>query len=125
MLQAGSARSGSLRILRFRQAAAIAGVLFARSYERAQAIHQAMISRGFEGRLPAIRQAPFGLADLCFGVGATAVVISGSGGLPMGMIVEVRDLSFTYEDGTRALKGIDFDLEEGQSSGLNGRERIR
>jgi cobalt/nickel transport system permease protein len=53
MRQAGSSRGGSLGKLRFRQAAAAAGVLFARSYARAEAIHRAMLSRGFEGRLPA------------------------------------------------------------------------
>jgi cobalt/nickel transport system permease protein len=58
MRQAGSARGGatgmqSLGKLGFRQAAAAAGVLFARSYARAEAIHRAMLSRGFEGRLPA------------------------------------------------------------------------
>lgn len=53
MRQAGSARGGSLGTLQFRQAAAAAGVLFARSYARAEAIHRAMLSRGFEGRLPA------------------------------------------------------------------------
>jgi cobalt/nickel transport system permease protein len=76
MLQAGSARAGSLRVLRLCRAAAIAGVLFARSYARARAIHRAMISRGFEGRLPAMRQTPFRLSDICFGVGAVAVVIA-------------------------------------------------
>jgi cobalt/nickel transport system permease protein len=76
MLQAGSARAGSLRTLRFRQAGAIAGVLFARSYARAQAIHRAMISRGFEGRLPAVRQAPLRFADACFGAAAVAAAIA-------------------------------------------------
>lgn len=52
MRQAGSARGGALRTLQFRQAAAAAGVLFARAYARAEAIHRAMLSRGFEGRLP-------------------------------------------------------------------------
>lgn len=54
MRQAASARGGSTGIgrLRFGQAAAAAGVLFARSYARAEAIHRAMLSRGFEGRLP-------------------------------------------------------------------------
>jgi cobalt/nickel transport system permease protein len=53
MRQAGSVRGGSLRVFRFRQAAAAAGALFARSYARAEAIHRAMLSRSFEGRLPA------------------------------------------------------------------------
>ena len=53
MRQAGSARGGALRTLQFRQAAAAAGVLFGRSYARAESIHRAMLSRGFEGHLPA------------------------------------------------------------------------
>lgn len=36
------------------------------------------------------------------------------------MMVEVRDLVFTYEDGTQALKGIDFELEEGCTVALMG-----
>src|SRR5579863_7179610 len=31
----------------------------------------------------------------------------------MSRIVEVRNLSYTYEDGTRALDAVDFDLEGG------------
>jgi energy-coupling factor transporter ATP-binding protein EcfA2 len=38
----------------------------------------------------------------------------------MSLIVEVRDLFFTYEDGTQALKGIDFDLEDGATVALFG-----
>jgi cobalt/nickel transport system ATP-binding protein len=37
-----------------------------------------------------------------------------------GNIVEVSDLSFTYEDGTAALKGVDFELENGVSIALLG-----
>jgi energy-coupling factor transporter ATP-binding protein EcfA2 len=36
------------------------------------------------------------------------------------MIVEVRDLRFTYEDGTQALNGVNFDLEEGRTVALMG-----
>jgi cobalt/nickel transport system ATP-binding protein len=35
-------------------------------------------------------------------------------------IVEVRNLHYTYEDGTVALKGIDFDLEDGVTVALLG-----
>ncbi len=35
-------------------------------------------------------------------------------------IVEVRDLSYTYEDGTQALRGIDFELEDGATVALLG-----
>jgi cobalt/nickel transport system ATP-binding protein len=38
----------------------------------------------------------------------------------MGSIVEVRNLHYTYEDGTPALKGIDFDLESGETVALLG-----
>jgi len=38
----------------------------------------------------------------------------------MSAIVEVRGLRYTYEDGTEALKGIDFDLEDGATVALLG-----
>jgi cobalt/nickel transport system ATP-binding protein len=38
----------------------------------------------------------------------------------MSAIVLVRDLHYTYEDGTRALQGIDFDLADGASVALLG-----
>jgi energy-coupling factor transporter ATP-binding protein EcfA2 len=38
----------------------------------------------------------------------------------MSSIVEVRNLHYTYEDGTQALKGIDFDLEDGVTVALLG-----
>lgn len=38
----------------------------------------------------------------------------------MSLIVEVRNLHYTYEDGTAALKGIDFDLEDGATVALLG-----
>jgi len=76
MKQASLSRAGSLRVLEFRQAAAAAGVLFARSYARAEAIHRAMLARGFEGRLPVFRKTRFGAADAGFVTVATALVIA-------------------------------------------------
>jgi cobalt/nickel transport system permease protein len=76
MRQAGSARAGSLGTLRFRQAAAAAGVLFARSYARAQAIHRAMLARGFEGRMPVFGQVPFRIADAGFVAAAAILVVA-------------------------------------------------
>ncbi|HEX4275339.1 MAG TPA: ABC transporter ATP-binding protein [Bryobacteraceae bacterium] len=35
-------------------------------------------------------------------------------------IVEVRNLHYTYEDGTAALNGVDFDLEHGATAALLG-----
>jgi cobalt/nickel transport system permease protein len=74
MRQASLARAGRIRVFQFRQAAAAAGVLFARSWTRAQAIHRAMISRGFDGRIPAFARAGFDLQDAGFVAGATLVV---------------------------------------------------
>src|SRR5580692_8665610 len=38
----------------------------------------------------------------------------------MSLIVDVRDLHYTYEDGTPALKGIDFCLEDALTVALLG-----
>ncbi len=63
MRQAMLARGCSIAHLRFRQSAAAAGSLFARSYARAQAVHFAMIARGFEGHLARSVEARFQWAD--------------------------------------------------------------
>jgi cobalt/nickel transport system permease protein len=75
MRQAGLARAGSIRALRFRQAGAAAGVLFSRSWARAQAIHRAMISRGFEGNIPNFRHTRLKTADAGFAV-LTALLVT-------------------------------------------------
>lgn len=75
MRQASLARGGSIRTLRFQQASAAVGVLFARSWARALAVHRAMVSRGFEGRMPVIRRAAFRLADAGFAAGAAVLCI--------------------------------------------------
>ena len=75
MRQASLSRAGSIRTLQFRQASAAAGVLFVRSWARAQAIHRAMVSRGFEGRIPAFRRMKFELADVGFVAGAAVLII--------------------------------------------------
>jgi cobalt/nickel transport system permease protein len=75
MRQAGMARAGSLRNFRFHHAAAAAGVLFARSYSRAEAIHRAMLARGFEGRLPLFDRLRFDVRDAGFATGGAAVII--------------------------------------------------
>jgi cobalt/nickel transport system permease protein len=75
MAQARAARAGTLRALRFRQAAGAAGVLFARSYARAEAIHRAMLARGFDGRLPVFRRARFTLADVAFVTGSVMLAV--------------------------------------------------
>ena len=51
---------------RFRAAAGALAVLFARSYARAEAIHRAMLARGFEGRFRLLSVLRFGWADAVF-----------------------------------------------------------
>lgn len=75
MRQASLARAGSIRTFQFRHASAAAAVLFARAWTRALSIHQAMVSRGFEGSLPAFRRLRFGTPDAGFAVGVAAIVI--------------------------------------------------
>lgn len=76
MTQAGTARAGTLRGLQFRQAAAAAGVLFARAYSRAEAIHRAMLARGFEGRMPRFRASKFTLTEALMVAGAGALAVA-------------------------------------------------
>ena len=47
----------------FAAVAGAVGVLFARSYDRAEAVHRAMLARGYKGFLPS-RSTRFGLGDL-------------------------------------------------------------
>ena len=51
---------------RFGSAAGALAVLFARSWERADGIYQAMLARGFSGRFPGLPPSRFALADAAF-----------------------------------------------------------
>jgi cobalt/nickel transport system permease protein len=74
MRDAGASRAGTIRSLELRKAAGAAGVLFARSYGRAQAIHNSMLARGFDGHIPRFRVIAFRPSDAMFV--ATALVLS-------------------------------------------------
>lgn len=76
MRQASLARSGSIRSLQFRHAAAALAVLFARTWSRALMIHRAMVARGFDGRIPVLCRKNFRLPDAGFTAGA-ALLIAG------------------------------------------------
>ena len=65
MRLAGLCRGG-LRRAGFRAAAGALGVLFARSYERAENIHRSMISRGFQGHFQLLSTTRFEAADAAF-----------------------------------------------------------
>lgn len=76
MRAAASSRAGKLGTREFRRAAAAAGVLFARSWGRANAIHQAMTARGFNGHIPQFRVLRPNLGDACYVLGLALPVIA-------------------------------------------------
>lgn len=63
------------RAARFRAAAGALAVLFARSYARAEAIHRAMIARGFQGTFRLLTVLEFGWADTLFLLAAAALPV--------------------------------------------------
>jgi cobalt/nickel transport system permease protein len=76
MSQAAAARGASARRwaaggARFRAAAGALGVLFARSYGRAEHIHWAMLARGFQGRFQTLEAPRFRFSDALFALGAS------------------------------------------------------
>jgi cobalt/nickel transport system permease protein len=60
----------------FRASGGALAVLFARSWERADGIYYAMLSRGFTGRFPSFAAAKFAAADGAFLVTAAALVLA-------------------------------------------------
>jgi cobalt/nickel transport system permease protein len=64
--RAGRFGAGKFGALEFRRAASAAGVLFGRSWARANAIHQAMTARGFTGHIPRFRTFRLRSSDLAF-----------------------------------------------------------
>ena len=75
MRDAARSRGGVNRSIEFRQAAGAAGVLFARSFARSEAIHQAMLSRGFTGHMPAAESRFFASQDGAFLLVASGLAI--------------------------------------------------
>ena len=77
MRLAAISRQGPGRASRFRAAAGALGVLFARSWERADGIYRAMLARGFSGRFPLMAPKRFDVRDaafLCVCAGAAIAV---------------------------------------------------
>ncbi len=80
MRVAAASRGGlrkSSRKARFQMAAGALGVLFARSYLRADGIHRAMQSRGYRGQLPVGQPPHFRVVDAAF----AAITIAGMIGI--------------------------------------------
>lgn len=57
---------GRLRVNRFQVYGRQAAMIFLRSWERAQTLHQAMLSRGFTGTYPSAREMTFRVRDAVF-----------------------------------------------------------
>lgn len=76
MRDASLSRAGSLRALELRRAAGAVAILFARAWSRAQAVHRAMLSRGFDGTLPRLRQPRFTAADAWLAIAGGAFVVA-------------------------------------------------
>jgi cobalt/nickel transport system permease protein len=77
MLVAAGCRRGLInrRESSFRAATGAVSVLFARSFARAEGIHQAMLARGFSGHFTTARSLSFGLLDVTFAVVTSALII--------------------------------------------------
>jgi cobalt/nickel transport system permease protein len=78
-------RVGSLGFrAEFRTLGAMLGTLLVRSFERAERMYQAMLSRGYSGEIPTMRARRFSWRDLAFlaGVGAFITITFGWGRLP-------------------------------------------
>jgi cobalt/nickel transport system permease protein len=82
MRMAAQSRAGSLAHLDLRRTAAIAGVLFARAWSRAESVHRAMTARGFEGHLPTGSAEAFRTADAAFAAVVCAGIIGMRTALP-------------------------------------------
>ena len=67
---------------RFQAAAGALSVLFARSYARAEGIHQAMLARGFDGRFSMLAPGRMGWSDTAFLASAVALAAWLRLGLP-------------------------------------------
>ncbi len=74
-VSAAGPRRAALRRRRFQAAAGAVAVLFGRSYQRAEAIQRAMLSRGFRGRIIPLSSSPARWTDFAFLGAATAVAL--------------------------------------------------
>ena len=76
MKQARDSRNfGGRRLWQLRTIGNMTGTLFIRSYERGERVYAAMLSRGFDGQSRTLNRLSFRMADTCFGIGFSVVVI--------------------------------------------------
>ncbi len=70
------AYGGGTRRHRIRTVGAMTGTLFIRSYERGERIYNAMVSRGYDGRLRSLHRLALSAADVVFLAGSGAAVVA-------------------------------------------------
>lgn len=75
VVRARDLRSFGGRGMELRVLARVVGSLFLRTVERAERIYRAMLSRGFRGELPVLRQHRLGTADMVFALFAASAVL--------------------------------------------------
>jgi cobalt/nickel transport system ATP-binding protein len=88
----------------------LAAALFLRSYERAERVQKAMISRGWTGESDSINK---------HGVERSPLPPLIRGGKET-LALKIEDLSFSYPDGTPALEGVSLEVPQGESLALIG-----
>ena len=76
MRLAALSRGSSRPPLQFRAAAGAVAVLFARSYGRAEGIHQAMLARGFSGHIRLLEDTRVGVRDALFLAAGLSLVVA-------------------------------------------------
>lgn len=76
MMRSVDLRAAGKTALRLRVYGSLLGNLLLRSMDRAERVHRAMMSRGFNGEIRVMRQAPFRVSDWCFVCGCLAFFIA-------------------------------------------------
>ena len=92
--------------------------LFVRSYERGERVHLALVSRGYDGKLPAPRRSRAFLGDRrgtsCLRRRHFRDRSDGA------MVIELRGVDYTYPDGTAALRDVSLSIARDERVTLLG-----
>ena len=106
-----------------RPLATSAGAMFVRSYERGERVHAAMLARGYTGAMPVLderRATPRDWLGAALLPTLGVAVADHSAQRHVTAAVSVRDVWFSYPDGTTVLRGLDLDVQPGERVALLG-----